>query len=65
MVLALECAADFLILDDAKARKAASALDLPVVGTVAVLHNAAEKGLLRDIDDTLARLRQAGFRFVQ
>ena len=64
MVLALECAAAFLILDDAKARRAALALDLPVVGTVAVLHKAAEKGLLPDLDDALERLRQAGFRFV-
>jgi uncharacterized protein len=65
IVLALECGANFLILDDAKARRAALALDLPVVGTVAVLHKAAEKGLLRDLDGALARLRQAGFHFVQ
>jgi uncharacterized protein len=64
MVLALERGADFLILDDARARRAALALSLPVIGTVAIVHKAAEKGFLRDLDETLARLRKAGFRFV-
>ncbi|WP_295456811.1 DUF3368 domain-containing protein [uncultured Thiodictyon sp.] len=63
MVLAVERSADFLILDDARARRAALALALPVIGTVAILHKAAEKGFLRDLDETLVRLRQAGFRF--
>ena len=65
MVLAFEQGADFLILDDARARRAALTLALPVIGTVAVLHKAAEKGFLRDLDETLTRLRQAGFRFVE
>lgn len=65
MILALEQGADFLILDDARARKAALALSLPVIGTVAVLHQAAEKGLIQDLDVVLARLQQVGFRFVE
>jgi predicted nucleic acid-binding protein len=63
MVLALEQRADFLILDDGNARKAALALELPVIGTLAILHQAAQKGLLADLPETLERLKRAGFRF--
>ncbi len=63
MVLALEQQADFLILDDSNARKTALALELPVIGTVAILHKAAQKGLLTDVSDALAQLKRAGFRF--
>jgi uncharacterized protein len=63
MVLALEQQADFLILDDGNARKAALALELPVIGTAALLHKAAEKGLLADLTSVLAQLHSAGFRF--
>lgn len=65
MILALEQDADFLILDDARARKAALALALPIIGTVAVLHKAAEKGLIQDLNVVLEQLAQAGFRFVE
>lgn len=63
IVLASECTADFLILDDGRARQAALGLDLPVVGTVAVLDKAAEKGLLVDLPSILEQLKRAGFRF--
>jgi len=39
-------------------------LDLPVVGTVAILSKAAEKGLLADLPMVLESLRLAGFRFL-
>jgi predicted nucleic acid-binding protein len=39
-------------------------LDLPVVGTVAILSKAAEKGLLADLPMILESLRLAGFRFL-
>jgi predicted nucleic acid-binding protein len=65
MILALEQDADFLILDYARARKAALALALPVIGTVAVLHKAAEKGLIQDLDVVEEQLAQVGFRFVE
>lgn len=64
MVLAVECAADFLILDDWRARQVALDLELPVVGTVAVLDKAAQKGLLPDLPDALRQLQKAGFRFL-
>jgi len=64
IVLASECAADFPILDDWRARQVALGLELPVVGMVALLDKAAEKGLLTDLPDVLRQLRRAGFRFL-
>jgi len=52
------------IKQDWKARQIALGLDLPVVGTVAILSKAAEKGLLADLPMTLEDLRLAGFRFL-
>lgn len=63
IVLASELAANFIILDDWRARRVALELDLPVVGTVAVLDKAVEKGLLYDLPTSLEELRRAGFRF--
>ena len=63
IVLAQECAADFIILDDWKARQMALGLSLPVIGTVAVLTKAAEKGIIRELQPVLEDLRKAGFRF--
>jgi len=63
IVLAQECEADFIILDDWKARQMALGLSLPVVGTVAVLTRASEKGVIKDLQSTLEDLRKAGFRF--
>ncbi len=64
IILASEKSADFLILDDWKARQIALGLDLPVVGTFAILSKAAEKGLLADLPMVLESLRLAGFRFL-
>jgi predicted nucleic acid-binding protein len=51
------------ILDDWKARQMALGLSLPVIGTVAVLTKAAEKGIIKELQPTLEDLRKAGFRF--
>lgn len=64
IVLASEQAADFIILDDWRARRVALELDLPVVGTVAILDKAVEKGLLLDLPTSLEDLRRVGFRFL-
>ncbi len=64
MVLALEQQADLLVLDDGNARKAALALELPVIGTITILHKAAQKGLLADLSGILEHLKRVGFRFV-
>jgi predicted nucleic acid-binding protein len=63
IVLASEQAADFIILDDWRARRVALELDLPVVGTVAILDKAVEKGLLPALPASLEELRRVGFRF--
>lgn len=64
IVLAIEQSADFVILDDWRARQTALSLSLPVIGTVAVLAKAEEKGLISDLGSTVERLRQSGFYFL-
>ena len=63
IVLAQECGADFIILDDWKARQMALGVSLPVIGTVAVLTKATEKGIIKELQATLEDLHKAGFRF--
>lgn len=64
IALASECHADFIILDDWNARQTASGLALPVIGTVAILKKASEKGILADFEGAVEKLRRAGFRYV-
>jgi len=64
LVLATECKADFIILDDWKARQTAEALSLPVIGTVAVLKKAQEKGIIDNLQSVLQDLKKVGFRFL-
>lgn len=63
IVLAVELKADYIILDDWQARRMAMGLSLPVVGTLAVLSRAVEKGYLDDLGSALEELRKVGFRF--
>lgn len=63
IALAVEANADFIILDDWKARQIALGMSLPVIGTVAVLTRAVEKGFIEDLTSVLQDLRKAGFRF--
>jgi uncharacterized protein len=63
MVIAREQNADFIILDDWHARQTALRLSLPVIGTIAVLAKAEEKGLISDLNSALQELRQVGFYF--
>jgi predicted nucleic acid-binding protein len=62
IVLAMEKFADFIILDDWKARQVALALSLPVIGTVAVLKKAEEKRVISDWLAILEELKAVGFR---
>jgi predicted nucleic acid-binding protein len=64
IVLASEQAADFSILDDWQARQVALGLSLPVIGTVAVLAKAEEKGLIGDLASAVEALRKSGFYFL-
>lgn len=63
IALASEDKVDFIILDDWKARQVALELSLPVIGTVAVLTKAMEKGFIVELPPILEELRKAGFRF--
>ena len=64
IALANEYQADFIILDDWKARQTAEELELPVIGTIAILQKAVEKGIIENLPTVLENLRNAGFRFL-
>jgi len=64
IALASESKADFLILDDFKARQTAEELSLEVIGTVAVLQKAEEKRIIDNLQSVLQDLRNVGFYFL-
>jgi predicted nucleic acid-binding protein len=61
IALALELKADLLILDDRDARMEASRRSLMVIGTLRVLEDAAQLGLI-DLPQALQRLQHTTFR---
>jgi predicted nucleic acid-binding protein len=61
IALALEMKADLLIVDDRDARIEASRRKLIVIGTLRVLEDAAQLGLI-DLPQALQRLQQTTFR---
>lgn len=60
IALALETAADLVVLDDQAGRRLARARGLHVTGTVGVLVEARSRGLLPALRPELDRLREAG-----
>jgi len=60
IMLAEELHADWLILDEHAARSVATQRNLSVIGTLGVLAEAAERGLV-DFPDAIARLKQTSF----
>lgn len=60
--LAVELRAGLLIVDDRPARQAASARDIPVVHTTAMLLDAANAGLIDDLRSVFDRLAATDFR---
>ena len=60
IALAEELSADQLIVDELLGRREAERRSLPVIGTVGVLREAAEMGLL-DLRSAFDRLRQTSF----
>lgn len=60
IALAEELHADRLIMDDRAARRVATQRNLIVIGTLGVLTEAADRGLI-DFSDTIAQLRQTSF----
>jgi predicted nucleic acid-binding protein len=61
IALAVELKADLLILDDRDARLEATRRNLMVIGTLRVLEDAAELGLI-DLPHAIERLQQTTFR---
>ncbi|MDO8721687.1 MAG: DUF3368 domain-containing protein [Syntrophales bacterium] len=51
-------------MDDFKARQTAEELSLDVIGTVAVLQKAEEKGIIDNLQSVLQDLRNVGFYFL-
>ncbi|MTI84673.1 MAG: DUF3368 domain-containing protein [Firmicutes bacterium] len=63
IVLAKELNADYLLLDERKARRIIRNSGIKVMGTLGVLGLAAKNGLLTDFDNVFQRLGENGFRF--
>jgi len=61
-VLAKECGAEMLVLDDLDARRFASRVGLSVVGTAGLLLAAKLRGDIPSLAADLDRLEVAGFR---
>ena len=53
--------ADLLIIDERLGRRIASDREIPVIGTLGVLDDAASQGLV-DLADVITRLQQTNFR---
>ncbi len=61
IALAGELSANRIILDDKKARRIARQLNLPVTGTVALMIQAKQRGLIGSLSDILDQLTAVGF----
>lgn len=62
--LAIEIRADALLIDEKDGRRAAQARGLRVVGTIGVLDQADERGMV-ELAEVIARLRSSDFRIDQ
>lgn len=61
IVLAEQLQPDALIMDDRDGRQEAVRRGLPIIGTLGVLNDAAERGLI-DLPEAFRRLQQTNFR---
>ena len=62
IALAFEIEDVVLIIDDLKARKLVSKLDVKLTGTLGVIVNARKKQIIHSLEDILYKLKKAGFR---
>jgi predicted nucleic acid-binding protein len=58
--LALEIHADLLLIDEVRGRKAAAALGIRFTGTIGVLEQAGDKGLV-DLEDVFGKIKKTDF----
>jgi predicted nucleic acid-binding protein len=62
IVLAKELEADYILLDEEKAREIADSMDLNIMGTIGILSLAKKRGLNIDIKRKLDELQDGDFR---
>ncbi|GAW92068.1 hypothetical protein Tph_c19980 [Calderihabitans maritimus] len=65
VVLAKELGADYLLVDEKKARRVARSSGMKIMGTVGILGLVAKKGLISNLDEIFNKLEQNGFRFAE
>lgn len=65
VVLAKELSANYLLVDEKKARRVARASGIRIIGTAGIVGLAAKMGLLPDIDSIFNKLEQNGFRYTE
>ncbi len=61
ITLAQTLPADLLIIDERLGRQTASKLEIPLIGTIGILDDAASQGWI-DLADAITRLQQTNFR---
>jgi predicted nucleic acid-binding protein len=57
--------ADYLLVDEKKARRVARNSQIKIMGTAGILGLASKKGLITSLDDAFNRLQENGFRFTE
>ncbi len=61
IALAIEIKADLLMIDEKEGRKVAEEKGVPIIGTMGVLLNAKQLGLISSVQEKMDELRQIGF----
>jgi predicted nucleic acid-binding protein len=65
MALSRSLRADFLLVDDQRARKVAQLNGIPILGSLGVLLRAKELGLLKEIRPSIDRIREVGLFYAE
>jgi len=65
ITLSLETDNSLLIIDEKKGRRIAQQLGLKIIGTLGIILQAKERGLINSVEDLLAKLENANFRISQ